>query len=206
MGVQYRMLSKFYDLLDVIYFHHDETNPRKALLDFVSDRETKVLDLCIGTGANSIEVAENRINADVIGIDLSEAMLTLAQEKIERKGITHIKTFVMDATNLNFEDNSFDVVIMSLILHEVSNITRDRIMAEAERVLKNTGKLLVIEWDQPHKLSQKLLFSLIKSFEPKGFREFLKLSIREYVKKFSLQVVQERKCDYTRVFEIVKRR
>lgn len=206
MGIPYKMISKFYDLLDVIYFRHDETNPRRALSDFVPDRELNVLDLCIGTGTNSIVFAENKIDAHVTGVDLSKEMLALAKAKIEQKGITNIKTFVMDATDLDFEDNSFDIVIMSLILHEVNDITRDRIMTEAERVLKSTGKLLIIEWDQPQRPMQRLLFSIIKSLEPKGFKEFLKLNIHEYVAKFSLQVTQERKCDYTRVFEIVKRR
>jgi demethylmenaquinone methyltransferase/2-methoxy-6-polyprenyl-1,4-benzoquinol methylase len=204
VSVQNKMISKFYDLLDVIYFNHDETSPRKAIVDLISDQETKVLEVCIGTATNSIIIAENRKNADVIGIDLSKEMLALAKDKIERKGIKNIKTLIMDATNMDFADNSFDVILISLVLHEVNDRIRDRIMVEAKRVLKSTGKIIIVEWDQPQKPIQKLLFSPIKAFEPKGFREFLQLNMSEYVAQFSLEVLQEKKCDFTRVLEISK--
>jgi demethylmenaquinone methyltransferase/2-methoxy-6-polyprenyl-1,4-benzoquinol methylase len=131
-------------------------------------------------------------------------MLALAKDKIERKGINNIKTFVMDATNMDFADNSFDVILISLVLHEVNDRIRDRIMVEAKRVLKSTGKIIIVEWEQPNKITQRLLFSIIKLLEPKGFKEFLQSDFKAYAKGFSLSVLNEKKCDYTHIIEITK--
>lgn len=204
MSLQYRIISNFYDLIDVFYFNSTKTNSRKSILDFISYPKLRVLEVCIGTGTNSIIIADNRRNTEIVGIDLSKEMLALAKEKIEKRGITNIKTIVMDATNMNFDDNYFDVVLISLVLHEVDDSIRHKIMREAKRVLKNNGKIIIVEWDKPKKLVQKLLFSIIKLLEPKGFKEFLQLDIKEYVEKFSLKVLSEKKCDYTRIIEIIK--
>jgi ubiquinone/menaquinone biosynthesis C-methylase UbiE len=204
MNLQYRVISKFYDLVDIFYFNRTKTNPRNGILDFIPDQKLKVLEVCIGTAANSIIIADNRTNTEIVGIDLSIEMLALAKEKIEKRGITNIKTLVMDATNMNFDDNYFDVVLISLVLHEVDDNIRHKIMKEAKRVIKNNGKIIIVEWDKPKKLVRKFLFSIIKLLEPKGFKEFLQLDIKQYVEKFSLKVLSEKKCDYTRIIEITK--
>ena len=132
MNLQYRIISNFYDLLDVFYFNNSNTNPRKGILDFVSDEKLKILEVCIGTGT----IAENKTTTEIVGIDLSKEMLALAKDKIEKRGIRNIKTLVMDATNMNFDDNYFDVLLITLVLHEVDDNIRDKIIKEAKRVLK----------------------------------------------------------------------
>lgn len=204
MKIQYKSISKFYSLLDIIYFNRKETSPRYGILDFISDEKLKVLEVCIGTAENSIIIAEKRPNTEIVGVDLSKEMLELAKDKIEKMGIRNIKTFVMDATNMNFDDNYFDVVLISLVLHEVEDNIRYKIMKEAKRVLKSKGKIIIVEWDKPKKIIQKLPFLIIKLSEPRWFKEFLKLDIKEYVKIFSLKVLSEKKYDYTRIFEITK--
>jgi demethylmenaquinone methyltransferase/2-methoxy-6-polyprenyl-1,4-benzoquinol methylase len=175
------------------------------MLDFISEENIKILDICIGTGTNSIIISEKRPNAEIVGIDLSEEMLTVAKQKIDKKGIRNIQTFVMDATNIKFDANSFDVILISLVLHEIDNKIRNKIIKEARRVLKSNGKIIIVEWDKPKKLIQKLIFLSIKMFEPKGFKQFLQLNLKDYFEKFSLNVISERKCDYSRIIEITKK-
>lgn len=205
MSIQYHIISKFYDLIDVFYFNRKKTSPRQVMLDFISEENIKILDICIGTGTNSIIISEKRPNAEIVGIDLSEEMLTVAKQKIDKKGIRNIQTFVMDATNIKFDANSFDVILISLVLHEIDNKIRNKIIKEARRVLKSNGKIIIVEWDKPKKLIQKLIFLSIKMFEPKGFKQFLQLNLKDYFEKFSLNVISERKCDYSRIIEITKK-
>lgn len=204
MNLQYKMVSKFYDLVDVFYFNKIKTNPRGGILDFISNEKLRVLEICIGTAANSIVIAENREYSEIVGIDLSQEMLSIAKEKIEKRNIKNINTIIMDATNMSFQDSYFDVILISLVLHEVDENIRNKIMKEGKRVLKDNGKIIIVEWDKPKKLIQKLLFSIIELLEPKGFKEFLQLDIKEYVKQFSLKALSEKKCDYTRVVEVIK--
>lgn len=204
MKLQYRMVSKFYDLIDVFYFNKIKTNPRRGILDFISNEKLRVLEICIGTAANSIIIAENRKEAEIVGIDLSEEMLSIAKEKIEKRNIKNINTIIMDATNMSFEDSYFDVILISLVLHEVDENIRRKIVKEGKRVLKNNGKIIIVEWDKPKKLIKKLLFLIIQLLEPMEFKEFLQLDIKEYVKQFSLKALSEKKYDYTRLVEVIK--
>jgi Methylase involved in ubiquinone/menaquinone biosynthesis len=204
MNLQYKKFSGFYDLVDVIYFNHLNTNPRDGLLDFIPDQKLKILEVCTGTAANSIVIAGNRTNAEIVGIDLSEEMLEIAKDKIRRRGIKNIETLVMDATNMSFDDNFFDVVLISLVLHEVNNYLRVRIINEAKRVLRNNGKMIIVEWDKPKKISQRILFGIIELSEPKGFMEFLEMDMEKYLTNFSLKVIRKSTYDYTRIFEITK--
>lgn len=204
MNLQYKIVSKFYDLADVFYFNGSDTNPRKGIVSFIPDKKLKVLEVCVGTAANSIILAENRTSSEITGIDLSKEMLALAKKKIKKKGIRNIRTLVMDATKMNFDNNYFDVVLISLVLHEVDDNIRNKIMNESKRVLKSGGKIIIMEWDQPKKFIQKLLFLIIKILEPKGFKNFLKLDIKRYIEGFDLKVLNEKKCDYTRIIEAVK--
>jgi demethylmenaquinone methyltransferase/2-methoxy-6-polyprenyl-1,4-benzoquinol methylase len=206
MNMQYGAISKFYGLLDILFFNRKETSPRYGILDFISDEKLKVLEVCIGTAENSIIIAEKRPNTEIIGVDLSKEMLGIAKDNIEKRKIRNIKTLVMDATNMNFDDNYFDVVLISLVLHEVDDNVRYKIMKEAKRVLKIKGKIIIVEWDKPKKIIQKLMFFIIELSEPSWFKEFLKLDIKEYVKKFTLKVLSEKKYDYTRIIEITKER
>ena len=85
MYLQYSIVSKFYDLIDVFYFNRTKTNPRKGILDLIPNGKLKVLEVCIGAATNSIIIADNRTDTEIIGIDLSKEMLSLAKEKIEKK-------------------------------------------------------------------------------------------------------------------------
>jgi ubiquinone/menaquinone biosynthesis C-methylase UbiE len=204
MSLQYNIISKFYGLLDIFFFNKKETSPRYGILDFISDKKLKVLEVCIGTAENSVIIAEKRPNAEIIGIDLSKDMLALAKDKIDKKGIRNIKTTVMDATNMNFKNEYFDIVLISLILHEVDDTIRYKMINESRRVLSDNGRIIIVDWDKPKRVTQKCLFSVVKLLEPKGFKEFLELDINEYFEKYSLKVLSEKKCDYTRIIEVAK--
>ena len=83
MQVFYKIISKGYDLLDVIYFRNFKKSPRKAVLDRIYENE-KILDLCTGTATNAITIAKKKTNAKIVGIDLSKNMLKVAQNKIRK--------------------------------------------------------------------------------------------------------------------------
>ena len=60
----YKVMSGFYDLLDVIYFRKYETSPRKIVNKSIVSGD-KVLDLCTGTGTNAVNIAK-RDNSVII--------------------------------------------------------------------------------------------------------------------------------------------
>ena len=194
----YKLISGVYDLLDVIYFKNYASIPRKAVIEAISNND-KILDLCTGTGTNAINIAKANPSAEIIGVDLSENMLKVAREKSNKADTKNIKLYKMDATKLDVKSNSFDKISLSLILHEMDDELRSKILNEAKRVLKKDGKIIITEWERSTKLSKRLLFMPIHLLEPKTYREFLKKDLYSYFSKYGLKIEKITHCDYTKV-------
>ncbi len=99
----------------------------------------RVLELGVGTGLSLEAYPEH---AEVVGIDLSESMLTHARQKIDEHGWKHIELRQMDAMNLEFVDGSFDYVMAFHLVTVVPD--PKRLMHEMTRVCKPGGTLVII--------------------------------------------------------------
>ena len=116
----------------------------------------KILDVCTGTGDIAIRFAQSDDCPSgqtdglgkVVGIDLSDQMLYLAHKKIKKTGFDRkIKLLKADALNLPFMDNSFDVACIGFGLRNLSD--RRRGISEMVRILKDNGRLLILEFSPP---------------------------------------------------------
>ncbi len=123
--------------------------------DFILDNtkhllKPKILDL--GCGPGSMIPFLNLIpNSIIVGVDLSIDMVNLAQSK--HPDITFIQG---DAENLDFEDESFDIVLCSGVLHHFNNL--NAVLHEINRVLKKEGLLFCRE---PNETNFSALFPKI---------------------------------------------
>lgn len=76
------------------------------------DSKEAILDVATGTGAAAIAISPRvGANGRVIGVDIAQDMLDVAQRNIKTANVTNIDLQVGDGENLNFSDNSFDKVI-----------------------------------------------------------------------------------------------
>ena len=100
----------------------------------------KILDMAAGTGSSSAPLAA--AGADVTAADFSEGMI--AAGKKARPDLTFIKA---DALNLPFEADRFDVVTISYGLRNTVDV--DKALAEARRVTKPGGRMVVVEFSHP---------------------------------------------------------
>lgn len=108
-----------------------------------------VLDIGCGEGYLTRKIAS--FTKKVIGVDLSQEMIKLAEELPE----THIKYYVSDMKNLSFlQDASVDVAVASLSLHYLKNaLELKQFFTELKRVLKKEGRFLFLI---PHPLGTLL--------------------------------------------------
>ena len=199
----YKAMSRFYDLLDVIYFRKYDTSPRRVVNEAIKDND-KILDLCTGTGTNAVNIAKKNVSVKVVGVDLSKEMLAIAKSKIKKERLLNIELFRMDAANMSFEDYCFDKVLLSLVLHEIDEGLAASILNEAIRVLKPDGEIIITEWERSRKLLQKVIFFPIEVLEPKPYKSFVVKNLYSYFGEFGLTVVEEIHCDYSKVLRLKK--
>jgi ubiquinone/menaquinone biosynthesis C-methylase UbiE len=147
---------------------------------------------------------KNKVKARLTVLDLSVDMLKIANKKCRKARVENVETLIADACNTSLLGTSFDVVLISLVLHEIEKDMQKAIFAEAKRVLSDDGQIIVVEWAQPKKRFHRLMFSFIKALEPQTFKDFLRVDLGAYFYTFGLKVLEKRSCDYTQVFVLSK--
>ncbi|MEY3330550.1 MAG: hypothetical protein RLZZ115_3435 [Cyanobacteriota bacterium] len=104
--------------------------------------ETKVLDLCCGSGQATAVLVE--YSQDVTGLDGSPLSLKRARNNVPQA--QYVEGF---AENMPFGDNSFDLVHTSAALHEMNPEQLQQILNEVYRVLKPGGIFTLVDFHSP---------------------------------------------------------
>jgi ubiquinone/menaquinone biosynthesis C-methylase UbiE len=200
----YNIIAKGYNIGMSFYFNKEETNPKNAVAKLIGDKDKNLLEVCAGTCQNSIAIAKFNKDVKITATDRSAKMLDVARRIIMKNNISNIDLKVMDATNLYLADKSFDVALISLALHELEEMTQQKILLEIHRILKDTGKFIVVEWDRPKTIGKKIKFSLIELIEPKSFKRLMQQDMNEYFGKAGFEIDDTVLCDYTKVYKLKK--
>ena len=98
--------------------------PFEAGLEAVERPPRRVLDLGTGTGAAAFAIAERFPEADVVGVDLSEAMLEEARRKTPSALAGRVRFQTADASKLPFADASFDLVALANMIPFFDELAR----------------------------------------------------------------------------------
>jgi phosphatidylethanolamine/phosphatidyl-N-methylethanolamine N-methyltransferase len=132
----YAILSPVYDFLfDKVFYPG-----RVAAIDLLEIKPgDRVLEVGVGTGLNLPLYPRD---CQVTGIDISEGMLRKADERVRTYGMTNTKLMVMDASKLEFPENSFDRVIATYVISAVPDPVKT--LLEMRRVCKPSGHLVIL--------------------------------------------------------------
>lgn len=121
---------------------------RKAVGMVAATGPVHILDVATGTGDLAVELCRRIPAASVTGVDLSEEMLRIGREKMEKEGLTSRVTLrKADCLDLPFPDGTFDAVTVAYGVRNFEHL--DKGYAEMARVLKPGGMLCVIELAVP---------------------------------------------------------
>ena len=99
----------------------------------------RVLEVGVGSGINAALYPRD---CAVTGIDLSDVMLERARERVARKGVRNVQLLEMDAADLRFPDNSFDVVYAPYVISVVPDPIA--VVKEMRRVCKPGGRIVIV--------------------------------------------------------------
>lgn len=104
--------------------------------------ETKVLDVCCGSGqATQVLVARSQ---HVTGLDASPRSLRRAQQNVPQA--TYVEAF---AEAMPLDDHQFDLVHTSVAMHEMAPEQRQQILREVYRVLRSGGWFTMVDFHTP---------------------------------------------------------
>ncbi len=132
----YENIAWAYDLIFGPALHPGRVNAIRRMGIKPGDR---VLEVGVGTGINA---ALYPTDCSVTGIDLSSSMLEKARERVARKGVRNVRLLQMDAANLKFADDTFDIVYAPYVISVVPDpvaVTR-----EMRRVCRPGGRIVIL--------------------------------------------------------------
>lgn len=153
-------IAPYYDFLNkILSAGVDGFWRRKAIASLTGVGTDNWLDIATGTADLAIESAIQFKPKAIIGMDISPNMLEIGRKKIENKALTSIITLeVGDSEALRFSDGSFDVVTASFGVRNFENLQKG--LSEMFRVLKNGGKVMILEFSRPTRFPIKNLFQI----------------------------------------------
>lgn len=128
---------RFYELVEEHRYEKEWHIPAAA--DFAGTGGLRVLEIGCGLGTDGAQFA--KAGADYTGVDLTEAAVELARKRFEIFNLPG-KFRTADAENLDFADESFDVVYSHGVLHHTPDT--ERAVREVHRVLRKNGRAIVM--------------------------------------------------------------
>ncbi len=174
-----------YDVFEILL-----SDVRKKIIQEIHPIHKSILDIATGTGSLAIELSKSA--QKVVGIDLSSEMLDIAEKKRRNKNLSFLQ---MDASKMKFDDGEFDIVTISLGLHDMPLEIRSLVLEEAKRVFKKDGKLFILEYDLPKiNILGPAYSHLINIFESKYYLDFIQSDFENYLNSFGFKI--EKRTNY----------
>ncbi|MCA8940020.1 MAG: bifunctional demethylmenaquinone methyltransferase/2-methoxy-6-polyprenyl-1,4-benzoquinol methylase UbiE [Planctomycetes bacterium] len=140
-------IAKRYDLLNHLLSFNQDKRWRKLAVKMAGvSRESRVLDVCCGTGDLALEFAKVVNEGNVTASDFTPQMVEIASKKSAKAG-KQIPWLVADTMALPFADARFDVCSVAFGIRNVQDIRAG--LREMARVVKAGGRVVVLEFTQP---------------------------------------------------------
>jgi len=190
----YRKIAPSYDLWAWL----TESKARDRCLELAAIQNGEaVLEVAVGTGLAFERILKANPSGRNEGIDLTDAMLIRADRKAGKSGSDNYRLRIGDAYDLDFPDNSFDVLINNYMFDLLPQQDFPTVLEEFKRVLRPGGRLAMVNmtkgerwyngiWERIYRINPALLGGcrgvlLLPQLEACGFRQ----AKREYMSQLT---------------------
>jgi ubiquinone/menaquinone biosynthesis C-methylase UbiE len=129
-------------------------NPIRIIDEISVSKSMKIADFGCGSGGWSIPLAKKSEEGTVYAVDVMNEALSALKSKADTEKVYNIRTLLADIEKgTNLPAGSFDLVVVS---------NKDAVINEAHRVLRQSGKLLVVDWNNTEDVSESEVDQKIK--------------------------------------------
>ncbi len=159
VATMFNNISKTYDFLNHFMSLGIDIIWRKmAIKELLKDKPETILDVATGTGDFAFEALEILKPKKIIGVDISEGMLAIAQQKIDKRKKSEVfEVRLGDSEKLLFDDNNFDAITVAYGVRNFENLEKG--ISDMLRVLKPGGKAVILEFSKPKVFPVKQLYN-----------------------------------------------
>lgn len=193
-----RVYDKIASLYDLTYGPLLHPGRLQALERMTINPNDSILEVGVGTGVNLSLYP--RTGGEVVGIDFSRGMLEKARERVMAHRLDHVRLLQMDAADLKFADQSFDIVYAPYLISVVPDPVK--VAREMRRVCRPGGRIVFLN----HFLSPNPALSrLERAISPMtihiGWRADLDLSA--FLAQAELKPISIEKVNIPRIWSLV---
>lgn len=192
-----RLYARFASVYNTIFGPILHAGRREAMQALPLKTGDEILEVGIGTGLTATLYPSD---CRVVGIDLSEPMLREAARHVESHGRTNVRLWKMDASSLDFSDESFDVVYAAYVISVVPDPVA--VLKEMRRVCRAGGHIVLLNHfrstDPILSIAERWLAPLIARA---GFRSDLDLSV--LLAQVGLEPISVKKVNTPKIWSLV---
>jgi len=173
-------ISKTYDFLNhFLSLGIDIIWRKKAINELKADKPKRILDVATGTGDFAFEALSILQPEKIIGVDISQGMLNIANQKIVKRGMQDkFEIKLGDSEKLPFGDNEFDAVTVAYGVRNFEDLQKG--LNDIHRVLKPGGKAVVLEFSKPKAFPVKQLYNFYFNYITPGIGKLFSKDARAY--------------------------
>jgi len=145
----------------------------------------RVIDVACGTGSMTLAISGKA--KSVMGIDISEAMISSARRTTNRKHICNAAFMVLDAADMEiFRPNEYEVAVISMAVHQFDAEQAVKILSEMKRI---AAKIIILDYNypQPAGFFRKLVCCIERIAGEHHYSNF-----KEYIDKGGIQYFTEK--------------
>jgi len=190
---KYNLIAPIYDLFGILM----ESKARQRALEIAAIQNgEKILEVALGTGLNFVELMKRNPQGWVEGIDISMKMLERTRRRASKTGLQNYTLYLCDCRHLPFEDATFNVLMNQYMFDILPVEDFIPILLEYKRVLKNGGKIILVNMRKGKKWVNQIYEEIYKLKPPllAGCRGILaqpfleKIGFREIKREFISQL------------------
>jgi len=153
----FNKIAKRYDLLNHTLSLGMDYIWRKKAINKITNNPKHILDIATGTADFALSAAKYT-KANIIGIDISDKMIAIGNNKITKRKLNErIKLSIADSEELPFDDARFDAITAGFGVRNFENLEKG--LNEIYRVIKKDGIVVILEPSTPQIFPFKQIFS-----------------------------------------------